>query len=148
MRNDEDFDTKINQFPPKLRKILQFKLKSIDGFTLREMSEYTDTKYETVRHEIYLCNKKGLRFHEVMDEINKEILLGRKIALDEKFYNMVCESDDLEDVRKSIKTFYETQRLLQPVNKQETNIQNNISVPVSVKDCRPADIDDNCRLYH
>ncbi len=55
---------------------------------------------------------------------------------------MVCESDDLESVRKSIKTFYETQRLLQSENKQEINIQNNISIPVSVKDVRPDDIDE------
>jgi len=137
---EEIFD-KINQFPPILRKILQFRLKSIDGFSLTEIADYSDTKYETVRHEIYLCNKKGLRFHEVMDEINKEILLGRKIALDEKFYKMVCESDDLESVRKSIKTFYETQKLLPPEKKQQINIQNNISVPVSVKDIKPADIE-------
>ncbi len=68
---------------------MQFRLKSIDGFSLREMAEYTDTKYETVKHEIYLCNKKGLKFHMVMVDINKEVMLGRKIVLDEKFYKLV-----------------------------------------------------------
>jgi len=141
MMESKELLKKIDRFPPKLKKILQFRLKSIEGFTLKELSDYTGVRYETARHEIYLCNKKGLRFQELMDEVNKEILLGRKIYLDEKFYSMVCESNDLEEVRKSIKTFYETQKLIQPENKPVIQTVIAINIPISLKDTKPLDID-------
>ena len=90
---------------------------------------------------IFREKKKDNNFYSLLHEIESEQVLNRKFHLDNRFYKMVCESDDLEAVRKSIKTFYETQRLLPSENKQEINIQNNISVPVSVKDIRPDDID-------
>jgi hypothetical protein len=92
---------------------------------------------------IFREKKKDNNFYSLLHEIERELVLSRKIHLDNKFFKLLCESNDLEDVRKSIKTFYETQKLINTENKQQINIQNNISVPISVKDTRPIDIEDS-----
>ena len=46
-----------------------------------------------------------------------------------------------QEIRKSAKTFYELNKLIQPENKPviQTNIA--INIPISVKDSKPLDID-------
>jgi len=139
--DDKDLGQTISKFPPKLRKILNYRYKNSAGLSIAELCRLNGLNYKSIMQMIFKQKKKDNNFYELLHQIEREQVLNRKIHLDNRFYKMVCESNDLESVRKSIKTFYETQRLLPSENKQEINIQNNISVPVSVKDIRPDDID-------
>ena len=105
------------------------------------MAELTNNDYGSIRTLIYNSNKKGLQFHKVMDEISQELVTGRKLEIDNKFYKLICDSSDLEEIRKSIKTFYETQKLIQPDNKPVIQTIVAINIPISLKDVKPADID-------
>jgi len=140
--DDKDLGQTISKFPPKLRQILNFRYKNTEGLSIAELCRLNGLNYKSIMQMIFKQKKKDNNFYDLLHEIERELVLNRKIQLDNKFYKMVCESDDLEAVRKSIKTFYETQRLLPTEKKQSINIHNNISIPVSVKDCRPADIED------
>jgi len=139
--DNKELVDKINQFPPKLKKILQLRTKNIAGLSLKELAELTNNDYGSIRTLIYNSNKKGLQFHKVMDEISQELVTGRKLEVDNKFYKLICESNDLEEIRKSAKTFYELNKLIQPENKPviQTNIA--INIPISLKDTKPLDID-------
>ena len=139
---NESIDDKIKKFPPLLQKILNYRWKSSEGLSLPEICRLTNQSYKSVTNTIYKQKKKDNNFYDLLHEIERELITDRKIRLDNKFYKMVCESNDLEEVRKSIKTFYETQKLINTENKQQVNIQNNISIPISVKDTRPIDIED------
>lgn len=139
---NESIDDKIKKFPPLLQKILNYRWKSSEGLSLPEICRLTNQSYKSVTNTIYNQKKKDNNFYDLLHQIESEQVLNRKFHLDNKFYKMVCESDDLEAVRKSIKTFYETQRLIQPENKPSITTNIAINIPISVKDSRPDDMDD------
>jgi len=143
IEKNESIDDKINQFPPKLRQILNYRYKNSAGLSVGELCRLNGLNYKSIMQMIFKEKKKDNNFYSLLHEIERELITDRKIRLDNKFYKLLCESSDLEEVRKSIKTFYETQKLINTENKQQINIQNNISIPVSVKDIRPVDIIDN-----
>jgi len=101
----------------------------------------TNQSYKSVTNTIYKQKKKDNDFYSLLHEIERELVLSRKFHLDNRFYKMVCESEDLEEVRKSIKTFYETQKLLSSENKPSITTNIAINIPISCKDSRPEDID-------
>jgi len=142
IEKNESIDDKIKKFPPLLRKILNYRHKNSEGLSLPEICRLTNQSYKSVTNTIYKQKKKDNDFSSLLHEIERELIIDRKIRLDNKFYKLLCESSDLEEVRKSIKTFYELNRLLPTENKQQINIQTNISIPISVKDTRPVDIED------
>jgi len=139
--DNKELEQTISKFPPKLRQILNYRYKNSEGLSIAELCRLNGLNYKSIMQMIFKQKKKDNNFYDLLHQIEREQVLNRKFHLDNRFYKMICESDDLEAVRKSIKTFYETQRLLPPENKQQINIQNNISIPVSVKDVRPDDID-------
>ena len=59
---------KLEDFPPKLRKLGLFIINSGQLMTLKEASEATDISYSTVRTQIMRCKKKGNDFHKLVDE--------------------------------------------------------------------------------
>ena len=139
--DDKDLGQTISKFPPKLRQILNYRYKNSEGLSIAELCRLNGLNYKSIMQMIFKEKKKDNNFYSLLHEIERELVLNRKIHLDNKFYKMVCESNDLEEVRKSIKTFYETQKLIQPENKPviQTNIA--INIPISVKDSKPIDID-------
>jgi len=114
---NESIDDKIKKFPPLLQKILNYRWKSSEGLSLPEICRLTNQSYKSVTNTIYKQKKKDNDFYSLLHEIEREQVLNRKFHLDNRFYKLICESDDLESVRKSIKTFYETQKLLPSENK-------------------------------
>jgi len=59
---------KLEDFPPKLRKLGMFMINSGQLMTLKEASEATGISYSTIRTQIMRCKKKGLDFHRLVDE--------------------------------------------------------------------------------
>jgi len=140
--DDKDLGQTISKFPPKLRKILNYRYKNSAGLTIAELCRLNGLNYKSIMQMIFKEKKKDNNFYDLLHEIESEQVLNRKFHLDNKFYKLICESNDLEDIRKSIKTFYETNKLIDTSNKPVIAIQNNISIPISVKDIRPDDIED------
>ena len=124
--DDKDLGQTISKFPPKLRKLLNYRYKNSAGLTIAELCRLNGLNYKSIMQMIFREKKKDNNFYDLLHEIEREQVLNRKIHLDNLFYKMVCESNDLEEVRKSIKTFYETQRLIQPENKP--SITTNIAI--------------------
>jgi len=140
--DDKDLEQSISKFPPKLRQILNYRYKNSEGLSIAELCRLNGLNYKSIMQMIFKQKKKDNNFYSLLHEIEREQVLSRKFHLDNRFYKMVCESNDLEEVRKSIKTFYETQRLIQPENKPSITTNIAINIPISVKDSRPADLDE------
>jgi len=130
---NESISDRISKFPPKLRQILNYRYKNSAGLTIAELCRLSNLNYKSVQTMIYKERKKDNDFNSLLREIEREQVLIRKITLDDRFYEMICESDDLEAVRKSIKTFYETQKLIQPENKPTITTNIAINIPISLK---------------
>ena len=60
--------TKLEDFPPKLRKLGQFIINSGQLMTLKEACESTGINYQTIRTQILRSKKKGLDFHRLVDD--------------------------------------------------------------------------------
>jgi len=60
--------TKLEDFPPKLRKLGQFIISSGQLMTLKEACEATSINYQTVRTQILRSKRKGLDFHRLIDD--------------------------------------------------------------------------------
>lgn len=138
---NESIDDQIKKFRPTLRKILNYRWKTSEGLNLSQLSQRLNLRYETVRNAIWLEKKKDNDFNALLIQIEQELVLDRKIVLDNKFYKMICEEDDHEQVRKSTKTFYELNKLIAPENKPVVQTVIAINIPISLKDVKPADID-------
>ncbi len=61
-------DMKIEDFPPKLRKLGMFIINSGQLMTLKEACESTGINYSTIRTQIMRCKKKGNDFNKLVDE--------------------------------------------------------------------------------
>jgi len=61
-------DMKIEDFPPKLRKLGMFIINSGQLMTLKEACESTGISYSTIRTQIMRCKKKGNDFNRLVDE--------------------------------------------------------------------------------
>ncbi len=61
-------DMKIEDFPPKLRKLGMFIINSGQLMTLKEACESTGINYSTIRTQIMRSKRKGLDFHGLVDE--------------------------------------------------------------------------------
>jgi len=59
---------KLEDFPPKLRKLGMFIINSGQLMTLKEASEATGISYSTIRTQIMRCKKKGNDFNKLVDE--------------------------------------------------------------------------------
>ncbi len=59
---------KLEDFPPKLRKLGLFIINSGQLMTLKEASESTGISYSTIRTQIMRCKKKGNDFNRLVDE--------------------------------------------------------------------------------
>jgi len=59
---------KLEDFPPKLRKLGMFIINSGQLMTLKEASEATGISYSTIRTQIMRSKKKGNDFHRLVDE--------------------------------------------------------------------------------
>ena len=139
--DNKELEQTISKFPPKLRQILNYRYKNSEGLSIAELCRLNGLNYKSIMQMIFKQKKKDNNFYELLHQIERELVLNRKIQLDNKFYKMVCESDDLEAVRKSIKTFYETQKLIQPDNKPIIQTVVAINIPISLKDMKPLDLD-------
>ncbi len=58
---------KLEDFPPKLRKLGLFIMNSGQLMTLKEACESTGISYSTIRTQIMRCKKKGNDFHNLID---------------------------------------------------------------------------------
>ena len=139
--DDKDLGQTISKFPPKLRKILNYRYKNSAGLSIAELCRLNGLNYKSIMQMIFKQKKKDNNFYELLHQIEREQVLNRKFHLDNKFYRLICETNDLEDIRKSIKTFYETQKLLPVENKPVIQTVVAINIPISVRDVRPEDID-------
>ncbi len=61
-------DMKIEDFPPKLRKLGMFIINSGQLMTLKEACESTGINYSTIRTQIMRCKEKGNDFNKLVDE--------------------------------------------------------------------------------
>jgi len=61
-------DMKIEDFPPKLRKLGMFIINSGQLMTLKEACESTGINYSTIRTQIMRSKKKGNDFNKLVDE--------------------------------------------------------------------------------
>lgn len=59
---------KLEDFPPKLRKLGMFIINSGQLLTLKEACESTGICYSTIRTQIMRSKKKGLDFHGLVDD--------------------------------------------------------------------------------
>jgi len=59
---------KLEDFPPKLRKLGMFIINSGQLMTLKEASDATGISYSTIRTQIMRCKKKGNDFNKLVDE--------------------------------------------------------------------------------
>jgi len=59
---------KLQDFPPKLRKLGMFIINSGQLMTLKEASDATGISYSTIRTQIMRCKKKGNDFNKLVDE--------------------------------------------------------------------------------
>ncbi len=59
---------KLEDFPPKLRKLGMFMINSGQLMTLKDACEATGINYDTIRTQIGQCNKKGNDFHKLINE--------------------------------------------------------------------------------
>jgi len=59
-------DMKIEDFPPKLRKLGMFIINSGQLMTLKEACESTGINYSTIRTQIMRCKKKGNDFNKLV----------------------------------------------------------------------------------
>jgi len=58
---------KLEDFPPKLRKLAQTIVETIQKKTLKEYCELANVNYDSVRATIPRCKKKGLDFNVYMN---------------------------------------------------------------------------------
>jgi len=68
MQELQKITPKLEDFPPKLRKLGMFIINSGQLMTLKEASEATGISYSTIRTQIMRYKKKGLDFHRLVDE--------------------------------------------------------------------------------
>ena len=139
---NESIDDKIKRFPPLLKKILNYRYKNTEGLSLYKICALTSQSFKSVTDSIYKQKKKDNNFYILMNEIEQELVLDRKIELDNKFYSMVCEEREPEQMRKSIKTFYELNKLIVPDIKPVIQTIVAINIPISLKDVKPTDLDE------
>jgi len=59
--------TKLEDFPPKLRKLGLFIINSGQLMILKEACEATSINYQTIRTQILRSKRKGLDFHGLID---------------------------------------------------------------------------------
>jgi len=137
----KDLEQTISKFPPKLRQILNYRYKNSAGLTIAELCRLNGLNYKSIMQMIFKEKKKDNNFYDLLHEIEREQVLSRKFHLDNKFFKLLCESNDIEAVRKSLLTFYQTQKLLPVENKPVIQTVVAINIPISVKDSKPIDID-------
>jgi len=70
---------KLEDFPPKLRKLAQTIVETIQKKTLKEYCELANVNYDSVRATIPRCKKKGLDFNVYMNNQYMKFLIDNKL---------------------------------------------------------------------
>jgi len=70
---------KLEDFPPKLRKLAQTIIETIQKKTLKEYCELANVNYDSVRATIPRCKKKGLDFNVYMNNQYMKFLNDNKL---------------------------------------------------------------------
>jgi len=70
---------KLEDFPPKLRKLAQTIIKTIQIKTLKEYCELANVNYDSVRATIPRLKKKGLDFNVYMNNQYMKFLIDNKL---------------------------------------------------------------------
>jgi len=72
-------DITINDFPPKLRKLANTIIETIQIKTLKEYCELANVNYDSIRATIPRCKKKGLDFNVYMNNQYMKFLNDNKL---------------------------------------------------------------------
>jgi len=69
----------LEDFPPKLRKLAQTIIETLQIKTLKEYCELANVNYDSVRATIPRCKKKGLDFNVFMNNQYMKFLIDNKL---------------------------------------------------------------------